>query len=140
MKTKLLATMEARGVSQRPRTVAILPSVWIVLSLAVLLYCQYVFDGKPNSDTEEVLAILMFILSFPASFVAGAIIAAVAFGYERLLHAPLYTSRLEMLFDWGVFTAMGYFQWFVLLPRAWSKWKHRRASGSGGQGVTSGRG
>src|ERR1700730_11107178 len=31
----------------------VLRSIWIILSLAVLLYCQYVFDGKPNSDAEE---------------------------------------------------------------------------------------
>jgi hypothetical protein len=43
----------------------VLRSLWIILSLAVLLYCQFVFDGKPNSDSEEVLIILMFILSFP---------------------------------------------------------------------------
>ena len=45
--------------SQKLRTVAILRSAWIVLSLSALLYCQYVFDGKPNSDSEEVLVILM---------------------------------------------------------------------------------
>jgi hypothetical protein len=104
-------------------TVTILRSLWLVLSLAVLLYCQYVFDGKPNSDSEEVLIILMFILSFPASFVAGAIAVGVAFSYEHLLHTPLQTSRLEMLFTWGLFFAAGYLQWFALVPRAWSKWK-----------------
>ena len=107
---------------QRVRTIA-LRSVWIILSVAVLLYCQYVFDGKPNSDSEEVLIILMFILSFPASFVAGAIAAGVAFSYEHLLHAPLQTTRLEMLFTWALFFAAGYLQWFTLAPRAWSKWK-----------------
>lgn len=71
-------------------TVTILRSVWIALTLAVLLYCQSVFDGKPNSDSEEVFIMLMFILSVPASFVAGPI--AVAFGFERVLHAA-FTYR-----------------------------------------------
>ncbi len=71
----------------------VLRSVWIILSLAVLLYCQYVFDGKPNSDAEEVLIILMFIVSVPASFVAGAIAVGVAFSYEHLLHTPLQTNN-----------------------------------------------
>ncbi len=104
-----------------------LRSVWIILSLAVLLYCQYVFDGKANSDSEEVLIILMFILSFPASFVAGAIAVGGAFSYEHLLHAPLQTSRLEMFLTWGLFFAAGYVQWFTLLPRACSKWTRKRA-------------
>jgi hypothetical protein len=101
----------------------VLRSVWIILSLAVLFYCQYVFDGKPNSDSEEVLIILMFILSFPASFLAGALAVGVAFSYEHLLHAPLQTSRPEMFFTWALFFAAGYLQWFTLAPRAWSKWK-----------------
>ncbi len=114
---------EVRGVSQRVQTVAMLRLVWIMLSGAVLLYCQYVFDGRPNSDSEEVLIILMFILSLPASFVAGAFAVAVVFGSERLLHAPLHTSRLEMLFVWSLFFVAGYLQWFMLVPPAWSKWK-----------------
>lgn len=97
--------------------------MWVTLCLAVLAYCQYAFDGKPNSDAEEVLIILMFILSVPASFVAGAIAVGVAFSFERLMHSPLHTTPLEMLFTWGLFFAAGYLQWFTLLPRAWSKWQ-----------------
>ncbi len=123
--------------SKKYRTAEILRAVWIVLTLAVLLYCQYVFDGKPNSDSEEVLIVLMFILSFPPSFVAGAIAVAVAFGSERLLHAPLHTSRIEMLFVWSLFFAAGYLQWFTLLPRVWSKWRNRHGARTGGLGFTS---
>lgn len=109
----------------------VLRSIWIILSLAVLLYCQYVFDGKPNSDAEEVLIILMLILSIPASFVAGAIAVGVAFSFERLMHSPLQTTRLEMLFTWALFFAVGYVQWFMLVPRVWSKWTQRRAHSEG---------
>lgn len=97
--------------------------MWVILCLAVLAYCQYAFDGKPNSDAEEVLIILMLILSAPASFVAGAIAVGVAFSFERLMHSPLQTTRLEMLFTWALFFAAGYVQWFTLAPRVWSKWQ-----------------
>ena len=100
--------------------------VWVILCLAVLAYCQYAFDGKPNSDAEEVLIILMLILSVPASFVAGAIAVGVAFSFERLMHSPLQTTRLEMLFTWALFFAAGYVQWFMLAPRVWSKWQVSR--------------
>jgi hypothetical protein len=106
--------------------------VWVILCLAVLAYCQYAFDGKPNSDAEEVLIILMLILSIPASFVAGAIAVGVAFSFERLMHSPLQTTRLEMLFTWALFFAAGYIQWFTLLPRAWSKWQMRKRAHSEG--------
>jgi hypothetical protein len=105
------------------RHIAILGRVWVFLSVAVLLYCQYVFDGQPNSDSEEVLVILMFILSFPASFVAGAVVVGVAFGFERLFHTSFRTSRLEMVFVWGLFFTAGYIQWFKAVPRARVKLK-----------------
>ena len=78
------------------------------------------------------LIILMFILSVPASFVAGAIAVGVAFSFERLMHSPLHTTRLEMLFTWGLFFAAGYIQWLTLLPRAWSKWQMRKSAHSEG--------
>jgi len=124
-------------VLQIPRTVAILRLVWMVLCLAVLLYCQYAFDGQPNSDSEEVLIIMMFVLSFPASFLAGGFAVAVAFVWERFLHVPLHTGRLEMLFVWSLFSVLGYLQWFALVPRMWSKWKNRGAARTGGLGFTS---
>jgi hypothetical protein len=97
--------------------------LWVVLTIIVLVYGQAIYDGKPNSDAEEVLIILMFILSLPASFAAGAIAFGVAFIFERLMHSPLQTSRLEMLFTWVLFFVTGYLQWFTLVPRAWSKWQ-----------------
>jgi hypothetical protein len=126
-------------VIQIPRTIAILRSGWMVLSLAVLFYCLYVFDGRPNSDSEQVLIILMFVLSFPAAFVAGGIAVGIAFVSEHLLHAPLNASRLEMFFVWILFSMLGYLQWFVLVPRIWSRLKHRHSAGDGNVSFTSDR-
>ena len=100
--------------------------LWVVLTIIVLVYGQAIYDGKPNSDAEEVLIILMLILSVPASFVAGVIAVGVAFSFERLMHSPLQTTRLEMLFTWALFFAAGYVQWFTLAPRIWSKWRASR--------------
>ncbi len=108
----------------RSRDVAgVIRGLWVALSIVVLVYGQAIYDGKPNRDVEEVVIILMFILSFPASFVAGAIAVGVAFSFERLMHSPLHTTRLEMLFTWALFFAVGYVQWFMLVPRVWSKWQ-----------------
>src|SRR5438128_2716724 len=97
----------------------VLRLIWIILNVAVLFYCQYAFDGKPNSDSEIVLIILMFFLSFPLSFVAGATAVGITFSFEHLLRSPLHTSRFEMFFICGLFFVAGYLQWFVLIPRAW---------------------
>jgi len=103
--------------------------IWTALALAVLAYCQFVFDGKPNSDAENVLIVLMGILSFPSSFLAGAIAVGIAFACERLFGSPLPTSRSEMFVNWALFFAMGYLQWFVLVPRIWSRWRARKNEG-----------
>jgi len=112
-------------VPHRTRTAVYLRAAWVVLSLAVLLYCQYVYDGKPNSDAEEVLILAMFVLSFPASFAAGAMAVAVAYVSEYILHTPVHTGRLEMVGVWFLFSILGYLQWFMLIPRAWLRWKNR---------------
>ena len=110
----------------RSRALAVIRWLWVTLSIVVLVYGQAIYDGKPNSDAEEVLIILMLVLSVPASFVAGAIDVGVAFSFERLMHSPLQTTRLEMLFTWALFFVAGYVQWFMLAPRAWSKWQASR--------------
>jgi hypothetical protein len=69
----------------RSRTLAVIRRLWVALTIVVLVYGQAIYDGKPNSDAEEVLIILMFILSIPASFAAGAIAVGVAFSFERLM-------------------------------------------------------
>ncbi len=113
--------------------------IWIILCLAVLAYCQYVYDGQPNSDTEEVLIILMFILTLPvASFVAGSVAVGAAIGFERLLHATLYTSRVEMFLAWLLFFVLGYLQWFTILPRVWTKWRKRCAEANAGMSALPG--
>jgi putative Mn2+ efflux pump MntP len=98
-----------------------------VLSIALLLFCQYVYDGKPNSDAEEVLILGMFVLSFPVSFLAGAIGVGVAYLLENVLHTLVRTGRLEMFVVWFLFFMLGYLQWFALIPRVWLRWKNRRA-------------
>jgi hypothetical protein len=105
--------------------------VWLVLSVATLIYCQHAYDGTPNSDAEQVLIILMFILSFPASFIAGGIVVAAAFGEERVMHSSMHVSRIEMLLVWFLFLVVGYIQWFILIPHAWSKWRSSHAERTG---------
>lgn len=85
----------------------------------MLLYCQYVFDGRPNSDAEEVLIILMLILSFPAGIAVSALVS----GIGILLHVSFSVSRAEMFVVWLVLAIAGYLQWFYFVPYAWSKGK-----------------
>lgn len=93
--------------------------VWVTLSVVVLVYGQAIYDGKPNSDAEQVLAILMLILSFPA----GIAISALVSGIGILLHVSFSVSRAEMFVVWLVLAIAGYLQWFYFVPYAWSKGK-----------------
>ena len=93
--------------------------VWVTLSVVVLVYGEAIYDGKPNSDAEQVLAILMLILSFPA----GIAISALVSGIGILLHVSFSVSRAEMFVVWLVLAIAGYLQWFYFVPYAWSKGK-----------------
>ena len=102
--------------------------IWIALCASILVYCEYAFDGKPNSDAEDVLLIGMAILSFPASIVAGMIAVGIAFAYEKVVGQSMPTTRVEMLLMWALFMGAGYVQWFKVFPYLKAKYITRRSS------------
>jgi hypothetical protein len=118
------------SMSQR-RTFQLTRTIWLSLAIIVLGYCQYIFDGLPNSDAGYVLVVAMFTLSFPASFLAGALLVGSAVIYEKLFHVSLATSRAEMLYTWCLFVVAGYLQWFYVVPLAYALFRRRRANSSG---------
>jgi hypothetical protein len=103
----------------RSRVLAAIRWLWVTLSIVVLVYGQAIYDGKPNSDAEQVLAILMLMLSFPA----GIAVATLVSGIGLLLHLSISVSRTEMFVVWLVLAVAGYLQWFCLVPYVWSKGK-----------------
>ncbi|MFY9316652.1 MAG: hypothetical protein WAO95_13985 [Burkholderiales bacterium] len=99
--------------------------IWIVLALVVLLVTLYGFDGKTNSDIWIFLTWSMLILSFPASLIVSLMHMVLGVGFS----ITIKTSYVSLAIEWAAYFVLGYWQWFVLLPWLWGKWKTRRVAG-----------
>jgi hypothetical protein len=103
--------------------------LWVLGALLALLASLIAYDGKPNSDADLLLGYAMLTLSFPFGLIAAAafsLLGQIAYATNGYVFT---TSYVSIAVTWLVFFGVGYFQWFVLLPWLWRKWKARRAGG-----------
>jgi hypothetical protein len=92
--------------------VKIIKALWIGAAVFVLFITLYGFDGKPNSDIETLLGWYMLALSFPSGLLVSLVFVVLYDG----LSITVETSYLEVVLVWIGFFALGYLQWFKLLP------------------------
>jgi hypothetical protein len=95
----------------------ILKALWIGAAVFVFAVTLYAFDGKPNSDIGVFFAWYMLFLSFPSGLLVSLVHAALDEG----LSITIETSYLSFVLDWVGFFALGYLQWFKLVPYFISK-------------------
>lgn len=103
-------------------------SLWVLAAVAIFVATLRGFDGRPNSDIEVFLAWTMLTLGFPLSLVYPAAFAVIAELRETFTLAPLHVSYLSLSVAWSVLFALGYSQWFILMPRivgSFRSWRNR---------------
>jgi len=105
-------------------------AIWTIVALIVLLVTLYGFDGKPSSDIGVLLAWSTLALAFPVSLLVALILAGISIASEQVFSAVIPTSYWWIAISWLCFFVAGYWQWFVLLPWLWRKWKARRSAGT----------
>jgi len=104
--------------------------VWFTLTVLVLFVSLYGFDGKPNSDIGVFFVWSMLILAFPSSLLVALFFTGLSIAVDELFSAVIPTSYWSLSVGWICFLIAGYWQWFVLLPWLWRKWKTRRTAGT----------
>ena len=105
-------------------------AIWITLTVLVLFVSLYGFDAKPNSDIGIFFTWSMLILAFPSSLLVALFFAGLSIAVEELFSAVIPTSYWSISVGWACFFVAGYWQWFMLLPWLWRKWKTRRTAGT----------
>ena len=106
--------------------------IWIVASGIVLVATLWLNYPGPHNDVEILLTYSMLFLSFPSS----CLVLVVEFGLAHLIsiywgtvpigsHSSLATY-ISLTVQWLTFFAIGYFQWFYLLPYMKRRWKERK--------------
>jgi hypothetical protein len=101
-------------------SVEIAKAGWIALAVVALLVTLYGFDGKTDSEVWIILTWSMLVLSFPASLIVSLA--------RLILSMAIETSYLSLVVEWVTYFILGYWQWFVLLPWLWRRWKTRRGA------------
>lgn len=95
--------------------------IWVAGAFFVLLLTLTGYDGEPFSDIWILLTWFMLCLSFPA----GLAVSAVHYALGHIFSVTIQTSYLSLWLEWLVYFFLGYFQWFLVLPWLWRKWKAR---------------
>jgi hypothetical protein len=95
---------------------------WFILCGLVLLY--YALNRQVH-DADIVACYGMIALSFPLGWAGAAATGWFFAGLDRLFG---YTApkNLGVFFFWLLAVGLGYYQWFVLLPRAIRMFKTKR--------------
>ena len=101
---------------------------WIILALIVLLATLYFFDGQLNSSAEEILLWGMLILSFPVSLLGALAITAINYALYQVMGVVMTTSMISILAIWLAYFALGYWQWFSLVPALYKRFKKPKGS------------
>ena len=99
--------------------------LWISIQLIILLVAAY-YIFTCNHENVEVLFIgIESVLVFPAGIITLYL--------NEIFHAHHYfltheTFFLYILFNWILFTFIGYIQWFVVFPKIINKCKSKGCS------------
>ncbi|MBT8347963.1 MAG: hypothetical protein HKP62_00765 [Sulfurovum sp.] len=95
--------------------------LWISIQLIILLLSAY-YIFTCNHENVEVLFIgIESILVFPAGLITLYLNDIFHAHHYFLSHESFF---LYILLNWILFTVIGYFQWFVILPKMINKCKN----------------
>ena len=99
--------------------------VWIGTMVLVMAAPAYVAIAAEHPDTfkdvETVSTFVFIVLTFPSGLVGPWVFVAIDWAFAQ--------SGSRLLADfvlWLIFTALGYWQWFVAVPAGARAWQRRR--------------
>jgi hypothetical protein len=106
-------------------------AVWLVMCCAVLAFTLYAYAPGPRSDAGILFAGAMSALTFPSGLLVSGVIAMLATVNDGDLPAPISDVPPWVGFTvlWLAFCAVGYLQWFRLIPWLWRKLRSSPVAG-----------
>lgn len=111
-----------------------LKALWLLCCVFVLGVTLYRYVPNSGSDIGIFLVYGMLFLAFPVGLLIAAIFALLAMLQENWgmpLLDLIGSNYVGFCVMWLAFFAAGYWQWFVLVPRLWRKWKVWRSGAAG---------
>ena len=102
----------------------ILILLWLAINVSIFAWTMTSYQAQDDPQLKyEILmrhSVLMLLITFPSGWLLVALVGVVALlaGIDLLGEVDAFLVSL-------VCAATGYWQWFVLLPWLWRKWKVR---------------
>lgn len=99
----------------RHRASRVLAALWLLACVAVLLLTLLKHELYANQRSALTQLVTVYFLGFPSTHIA--VLASAKIKLDWYLHARFEPSILsECVFLWTLMVALGYVQWFVVLP------------------------
>src|SRR6267143_142422 len=121
----LTAFAVAMSYGASPKVMQVAGVAWFAVIVVCLLFAQYILSLSASDEqnaANTVLLLTMLILTFPAGFIT----VGFAFVYSSLVVSDRSVHQLDLLVLWSAFAAIGYFQWFKLIPYLIDKWRLKK--------------
>jgi len=94
----------------------IVRTIWILLAAVVLSVTIVNFDPESNPDISIFLFYGMVVLTFPAGLLLAAIMSFATIRLHSVFGLEIPSNYGSIMLMWLAFFAVGYWQWFVLVP------------------------
>jgi len=102
---------------------------WLMASILVVCYLGWFASQSNDPDYRIAFGVALLVLSFPLGFVLALIIGLVTHQMSNDVTVQWYRTNATPLALClaGMFIAVGYFQWFFILPKIVRRLRGRRA-------------
>jgi hypothetical protein len=106
------------GMGTRIASLAI-RAVWLSACGALLWFVLATWSPGPNSDAATLYYWGMLALTFPGGLLVIGLVTSLL---VVLTHPPLIPDAAAFVVVWVGLVVVGYWQWFVLMPRVVRRW------------------
>lgn len=104
---------------------------WLVMMIAIFLFwisvrfdvLALVYGADGNDELHLLMLFILLILTFPLGLLWLMLLNAVGYMFAFLGNHIEITDLILVPFVWLGFVAIGYGQWFKLVPWLWRSWK-----------------
>lgn len=99
--------------------------VWVFLAMIILCRTLYLHHVDPSPEASLNGVITMATLSFPSGFLVVLLLNFFTMIVSNVFSITLPDNYLTVAISWFLLFCAGYYQWFVIVPTLFAKFKKK---------------
>ena len=105
-------------------------TIWLSLAIIIHIFTEYSVKSTGSGEAQITEIYYMEALTIPTGYALIQVLSYISVDLEQTPIGQFVKNHDEEmpLFIWLSFTIVGYFQWFILLPRLYNLFKKWRVS------------